>query len=397
MKYSFLVWMCIGCWVCVSAQPQTDSLIEDINTDSVKWAARVHPLALENDEGFVSFEPLDTVVSDYAFFFTGEVHRKKINTQLQLNFLLYLHQTAGVRNLIIEGGFSYGYLLDVYVRTGNEKILDKVMAVAPICPGNMRKLFQNIREYNQKLSKSERIRIMGIDIEHAPELSLQVLHSFLPDKDPPKSLRKRINRIVKAHRSKFLDEADLKNMFRDLYEDMERREEIYETYWGKKFPLARLIVENTVQGYDFNWVNMTFRTDGWIDREERMYDNFLVVQPFLRKGACYGQFGAFHAQLAEGISWDFPTIARKLNQRSNSPVQGKVMAITRYLRDFSSEYERWSDNTELKDMVKFIEKCYPNRVVLCRLVGSDTPFKEMSKAFQYMIYIDEDLEEIQCR
>jgi len=366
-------------------------------TDSLAWASLVHPLVIKGDSNFLSFEPLDEIVPDYSFFFTGEEHRKKINTQLQLNFLLYLHQMAGVRNLIVEGGYSYAYLLDSYLRSGDERILDKALAVAPICPDNMRTMYQNIYRYNQKLEVKERIKVVGIDLEHSPELALQVLDLKIPPGPFPKGIKKHLKRARDLHRSPYMDEKRVERMFKRLNKDIEKKEEEYREFFGDEFPLFKMIVENTVAGYDFNWISLALSTRAWEEREQQMFRNFLLIQGELNPGGCYAQFGALHTQLAKGISWEFPTIARQLNEKPSSPFKGEVMAITRYLRDFEEEYEGWEEKEALKSMIGYIKKTHPGRVVLCRLAGKDAPFPKISKAFQYMIYIDEDLEDIRCR
>lgn len=365
--------------------------------DSVKWSKYVHPLVIQGDSNFVSFEPLDEVVPQFSFFFTGEEHRKKINTQLQLNFLLYLHQTAGVKNLVVEGGYSYGYLLNSYVKSGNERILDKALAVAPICPDNMRLMYREIFEYNQKLAEEDQIRVVGIDLEHTPELALQVLALQVPHKAFPKTIKKRLNMVRSLHESTYIDDRQVARMFKRLHKDMAKKEFDYKDFLGERYGIFKMIVENTVAGYNFNWLNIALSTKSWKVREDQMYRNFLAVQRELQQGGCYAQFGALHTQLAKGLSWDFPTIARQLNEKGSSPVQGKVMAITRYLRNFEDEYSNWKENDDLEDMIQYVEKAYPDRVVLCRLTGDNSPFKNISKAFQYMIYIDEDLEEIRCK
>lgn len=365
--------------------------------DSLNWNSYVHPLVIKGDSQFMSFEPLDSVVPEFSFFFTGEEHRKKINTQLQLNFLLYLHQMAGVRNLIVEGGYSYGYLLNSYVQSGNERILDKALAVAPICPDNMRAMYQRIYAFNQKLEEKDRIKVMGIDLEHSPELALQVLHSKIPTEEIPKKIRKALNTAIELHESPFIDDRRVERMFKRLAKDVRKKKDIYQAFLKDDFPYFELIVNNTVAGYNFNWISIALAPRTWKVREDQMYQNFLVVQNELRKGGCYAQFGALHTQLAKGIRWEFPTIARQLNEKTTSPVQGKVMAITRYLRNFQDEYDTWEEEDALKEMITFVKKTYPDRVVLCRLQGDNSPFEKISKAFQYMIYIDEDLEEVRCK
>lgn len=378
-----------GSW----AQAPVDSLTQD----SLDLMDLAQPIKLAGDANFASFSLLDSSVSDYQFFFTGEEHYQKINTRLQWQFLRYLHQRAGVRTLILETGFSYSVLINAYLKTGNDKLLNKALAVSPICPENHRKLFRLIRRYNESLPATERIYVLGIDLEYEPELSLQALNYLMPHDDYPKSIARDLKKLRKLHRSRYYEEGEVRRLFKRLQADMETNIDAHLLYWGDNFPTAAYIVDNTVRGQVFGSFQLVMREiledkSLWAEREQRMFENFLLLRQHVPEGNYYGQFGTLHAFLSP-IYWEFPSLARKLNTRKDSPVQGKVLSIVRYIPDLVNTYYEENERTLIGEVVDYVEQSYPGNVVLTRLTRSLAPLEPLS---QYMLIIDPELQEPSC-
>lgn len=353
-------------------------------------------LDLEDPE-FHSFALLDDVVPEYTFFFTAEQHWRSINTQLQFSFLKYLHKQAGVRHLIVEGGYSYGFLLNEFLESGDERLLNKVMRDVPICPEDQMELYRRIHRYNKYLDPADKIQVTGIDLEHSPELVLQTLYRMMPeDADPPKRIRPKIEELQRLHESQFFNEKEVRKFFNVLDRQVKRRYKEYQAYWGEDFELFNMIVDNTLQGFQFTWLRSALFQKSWQERESRMYRNFLTIAPTLKSGNYYGQFGALHTEINRSQVWDFPPLAQRLNSLPGSPVRGEVLTISRYIRTFSQNYERLGESEALEKLIGILDERFHDEVVLFSLIGDNTPFREMSKNFQFMILIDEDLEEESC-
>ncbi len=381
----FAVGLAYLLWLPVSAQP----------VDTSYLFQHAKPLSLSQQED-PAFAMLDTVVPAYRFFFTAEQHWRSINTQIQFRFLRYLHQNAGVRHLIVEGGFSYGFLLNEYLRSGDERLLQKIMKDVPICPDDQMELYRNIYDYNQHLDPADKIQVTGIDLEHSPELSLHTLYKMLPDETPPRKIQKHIDRLRELHESPYFDPKEVKSFFRKLATDMEKNSQHYVKYWEEDFPLFSMIVENTLQGFQFTWLRSSLFQSSWQEREARMYRNFLIVEPDLKPGNYYAQFGALHTDIARSQIWDFPSLANRLNFLPNSPVNGEVLTISRYVRQMTNNYERLGESELLHTAVASLEERFEDSIVLLSLIGNNSPFREMSRTFQFMMLIDEDLEQVSC-
>lgn len=363
--------------------------------DSSYFQQYAKPLDLE-DPDFQSFDLLDEVVPGYTFFFTAEQHWRSINTRLQFTFLQYLHQKAGVRHLIVEGGYSYGFLLNEYLESGDERLLRKIMKDVPICPEDQMELYRKIHSYNSTQDDADKIQVTGIDLEHSPELVLQTLYRLLPEEEAPKKIRKQIAELKRLHESEYFDEKEVKKFFKQFDRHIDRRQKHYSSYWGDQFTLFDLIVDNTLMGFQFTWLRSSLFQKSWQERESQMYRNFLTISPDLKAGNYYAQFGALHTEINRSQIWDFPPLAQRLNSLPNSPVNGEVLTISRYIRTFSANYEKLGESDALESVIERIEDRFQDPVVLFSLIGKGSPFMEMSKNFQFMILIDEDVEEQSC-
>lgn len=364
--------------------------------DSVYWQSNVQRLDLNDDSLFASFEMLDTVVDDYQFFFTAEQHWKTINTQIQFAFLTYLHKKAGVRNLILEGGYAYSYLINRYLQTGDRRLLKKALNNIPVCPDDQQQMFELLYVYNHQLPDSLRIQTTGIDLEHAPELTIQALHTMLPDKEAPRQIAKSMAKITELHQSRYYDKRDVKRFFKRLSKDLSRKRKHLISFWGEDFGRYELLVNNTLHGFKFNLIKALIFKNSWQKREEQMYHNFLTLLPYMKSGNYYAQFGALHTDITQSRSWEFPSLAHRLNYFETSPVSDSVLTISRYLRKMQDQYEVLGEQEALYDMVTHIEKHIPTGIVLCNLMGVGSPFERLSQNFQFLLLIDEEIERQSC-
>lgn len=364
--------------------------------DSIYWETYHVDILSKSDSLLPPRLPiLDSTLADYRFFFVGEVHWRKLNTQIQWAFLKHLYEQAGVRNLIVEGGFAFSFLLNQYLKTGEERLLEKALTDIPSCPEDEAVFFRTLYRFNQNVPDSSRIIVTGIDVDKSPALSIQVLNTLLPDAPPPKSLFPLMKRIEELHYTRYFDPGEVRRYFKRLNRDMAAHPARYQAYWGENYPLLQLLVANTLEGYKFTFVRSTFFQKAWQRREERMYENFLALQPFMAKGAFFGQFGALHTDLKRSARWEFPTLAHRLNHFTNSPVSNKVLTISRFAGKVV-KYDRIQGGTQLKAWMAFLDQAHSGKVVLCSLVGKESPFGELGENFQYILWVDEDMDQQAC-
>ncbi|HEY1046817.1 MAG TPA: hypothetical protein VGF79_10280 [Bacteroidia bacterium] len=120
---------------------------------------------------------LDSVVNKYRLILTGEDHRfASKNVKLELQMLKYLNEKADFKNLILELGYSRGYVLDQYVNN-DSTYLDVLGSQTSYI---YTKFCKDLRTFNLSLPIEKRIRVHGVDIERFPKEAALLMAHLLP-------------------------------------------------------------------------------------------------------------------------------------------------------------------------------------------------------------------------
>lgn len=92
--------------------------------------------------------------------------------------LKYLHENQGVNYLLMEEGMGAGLLIDHYIQTGDEEILNFVLE----CKKGLhtdaepeRDLWQWLYEYNSQQPEDKKIHAIGIDIEFSTKAIMKAI------------------------------------------------------------------------------------------------------------------------------------------------------------------------------------------------------------------------------
>ena len=70
---------------------------------------------------------------NYRFFFAGEIHQQTMIYPAKKMMLQYLHENQGVNYLLMEEGMGAGLLIDHYIQTGDEEILNFALECKKDC------------------------------------------------------------------------------------------------------------------------------------------------------------------------------------------------------------------------------------------------------------------------
>ncbi|MEM7367306.1 MAG: hypothetical protein AAF587_01825 [Bacteroidota bacterium] len=370
------------------------------NAYSDFWKDQVDVFSLEGDPEFSSFNMLKELVGEYQFFFTAEEHWQAMNPKIQFRFLTFLHKYAGVRNLILEGGYAYGELLNRYLDTGNEKLLIRALYDTPVCPRDQMTFYRDLYQFNQSVPESDRIWLVGIDLEQSPLLVTECLYRMLPNKPLTAGVRKKITQLKTLHEQEGYNDKEARRFYRQWYKEWQERKRAYRRYWEEEYWLFEMILENLVQGFDIPVLREFVYAHGDDKKRElRMYNNFKLLNKHgrLKAGKFYGQFGGIHTEIKPAINWGFPTLAQNLNAHSYSPVQGKVLTISKYFRRVPRVYEKFKEFDEFMEVMAEVDAFYEEDIVLFRLIGNEEMFPNLSKNFQFILIVPEDMEAQPCR
>lgn len=216
----------------------------------------------------------------YDVFIVSEVHGVNLNYDVKWELLKDLHHKKGLNTLLLEVSYTSGYLLNEYLHTGDEKLLETVFSFyrgSTFYTRDEVNFFKKLYEYNMYFPIEKRIQVIGIDLEHSEE-SVQLYYQYRKN-----------------------TEEDIDHF---IEENIKVRNEFYITG-------------------DFTL------------RERRMYENILFVKELYGFDSCFLQFGANHGFLEE-TSDNYKSLGYYLNYDLYSPYQKRVLNIMLFYQN--SEY-----------------------------------------------------------
>ncbi|MEM7660346.1 MAG: hypothetical protein AAF399_29845, partial [Bacteroidota bacterium] len=172
-----------------------------------------------SDEG-AAFPLLEGALAGYTFFFTAEEHWQAVNQRIAFRFLTYFYEAAGVRNLVVEGGYSYAFLINRYLETGKEPLLLRAIYDTPVCPVSQVSFFKQLYAFNQSSASEAPIKVMGVDLEHSPLLVTECLYQILPTKPLTAGVRDRINELKRMQEAEGYDEKEARRFYRQWHKEV---------------------------------------------------------------------------------------------------------------------------------------------------------------------------------
>ena len=296
---------------------------------------------------FESFFP-DSVMAEYAVFFTGENHTyAKVNSQTEFKLLIYLHEKFGVNHFLFEQGPALGYIINRITVDGNllNRFYLKDRFYEPFF-----ELITNIRKYNEKSPDSLKILTHGIDLERFPAFSIHVLNELV-DSLPTQGETGRIYESIKAlATSEFLDGSpddiynsggtrfnlngdviDAWSTFNTIIYDSRRLKDSLAVELGEHYDIFMEIIESVEKGHQ--WYHEENKGDltGPITRERFMLAQFERISKRYQSAKFYGQFGRCHLhsnkKAKRCYSYDMTSIARRIGEMNDSIYKDRVLTI----------------------------------------------------------------------
>lgn len=332
---------------------------------------------------------LTEALKSHRIVLSGEDHRyAKANVNLELSLMKFLHQNGDFRNLILELGYSRGYLVDRYINNLEDSTLEDVLGYRTLDVFN--NYFEDLRTYNLSLPPERRIHVHGIDVERFPVESVILLNYLMPA-DSVANLPENIAILMESIRV-------FTNYKKSLYEDKEINydEEYYysddygiRTYRNQQFldTLAeqlkknkeaivsfyaskndKKVIESIIESFLENQIYHSYMRlpQEHIFRETRMTEHFMKLLKEDSAAKFYGQFGSCHInQTKEDANrcfwYDMKSMAGRLKEKGQQPLSIAISYDNRDLRSSCMEnYMGQLGENELR-LFKVVDSCYKGK------------------------------------
>ena len=120
----------------------------------------------------LELESFNKIIKDKRIIFTNEMHGVNENSIIQTKVSQYLIDNWGLKYILVEGGYAAGTILNTYIQTGDEELLNQYKKIYLMNKFNNTSYYDYMKslfEKNKELSEEHKIRIIGIDsIENVP-------------------------------------------------------------------------------------------------------------------------------------------------------------------------------------------------------------------------------------
>jgi hypothetical protein len=229
-----------------------------------------------------------------------------------------------------------------------------------------------MRDWNLTLGKQERVRVVGVDIEHQVRISIWHLAGLV--KSPaPAAIRDVTSRLAEMAATKPAD-ADIQNLAGELIASLQEHPREYADLLADRLFDFELVAANLQRVAEYYAGKKSGTYNALRDRA--MYDTFRKVEARMPGAKFYGRWGNAHVSQ---LRYDNAGWLASLLDRPDSPVAGKVVSIwplyqnSEQLLSSGNRYSTrsLSDNPAL--LKPFIEAA-ASQVALFKLTGPDSPF-----------------------
>lgn len=266
-----------------------------------------------NDLEFRGLSLMDSDLYENEIFFAGENHGSVKSMEMNMYLLKYFVEKGNIKYILYEGGYCTGELLNNYLETGDENILTFIQDAfsgTSVYTMEHYNLLKHIYNYNLTLSEDKKLKFVGVDIEHQPNVAIRYIRSLIPDKEINDEEVREFIDILKS-----IPKQNYNNILVDAIEIMNKNQEAIRVYFGEKFFNISLAIRN-----------LSISNSQQV-REKYIISNFIEQYEYLPKGKWFGQFGGFHTQQEGAYDVDgYKPFASYLdNEYENT--KGKVISI----------------------------------------------------------------------
>jgi hypothetical protein len=243
------------------------------------------------------YKLFDKSFYENQFFLLGEFHGTKMSYSITFELLQKIKQKTNIRYFIAELDNSSATFINEYLKTGDTAILDSVFYRYKrtfYYSVEYRQIFLKIRQLNETLPASQKISIVGVDIQNQPLIALQHIRQLIKRKAYKPGtflmLDSFINKISQPNYSLLLQPlyADAKAILSEVAVN----EKEYKAVFKDDLSTLHYTFSNIC-----NWAHVYMNRNNFDKlRDSIMADNFKILIKTLdtKKGRFFGFFGREH-------------------------------------------------------------------------------------------------------
>lgn len=321
-----------------------------------------------------------TGLDQYPIILMGENHAITKNYTTELYWLKYLNQYANTHYLIMEEGYCDAQLINQYLKTGDNTILETIMEnlKGTYCGSNEQyEFYKALYAYNKSLPEDKKIEVIGVDVQHQTVTGLNYVNTLLPSKEAPEELKEKLAALK-------VDEAVDENKYNALIalkDDMASKQSTYEAYIGADFDKFSTGINNILQGLEY------YKTEDNYFREQKLIENFEAQYKKLNGAKVFGIFGGMHTSLNME---NYPSMAACLNTQVEA-TKGKIASISLMYYNCSYMERKTGESIPMTNTMlsKSMAEAVETDIGLLRLDHKDSIFAQdgSTKTQQYIIIV----------
>lgn len=324
------------------------------------------------------FSLMDRDLKGKEIYLSGETHGVSENYQLRFSLIKYFKEKAGIKYILMEDSYSGTEMLNDYLKSGDIRILDRYFKYYSytnyIYNKDNYNNFKEIYKYNKALPDNQKLKFVGIDIEHCTGIAFQYLKSTIPKNEAPKDIASILNEL-KSVNGNIIARDESKDLCLKIEKSIDENKNTYEEYFKDKLFGFRLVCDNIINAaddYSNEKSNDTFNKM----RDEDMYNNLLKLHNKLPKGRYFGQFGSYHVFQHE--IYDVKWFTSLLNTKG-SALRGKILSIC-YLYSNCEAIDAFNKSTEYINTYQEsqLDNYLTGRYNMFKLTGKGSPFSNSS-------------------
>lgn len=262
-------------------------------------------------------------IQDKKVFLLGENHAVHNNYELWFELLKYLNQKEGVTRILIEGSQSVAYRLNQYLKNGDSEIVKLCFEnMSGTYYGNKDEIdyWKKIYDFNQSLPESNKLEVVGIDVEFQKSNAYSALKDIIKNHDSyPDSIKNELEDVI-ALADKISETIDDGSMVENLLNSLKEKRKDYEEVFGKDSFVFLQIVKNIRNANEIMKIqgnNVEFNQA----RDKIMLENFKTYEEKVPDKKYFGKFGGLHVVKSE--QEQYKSLAMLLNSEYK-PFEDKV-------------------------------------------------------------------------